>query len=43
MQTLSNETNIRLSQEVDSLMSVMHSQSNRAITSGISEIVIPET
>ena len=39
---LSNEFNLRLSQEMDSMMSMMHSQINRAITTAIAERVIPE-
>ena len=42
MQTFSNEINLRLSQEMDAMMSMMHSQINRAINSAISERVIPE-
>ena len=38
----SNEFNLRLSQEMDSMMSMMHSQINRAISNAISERVIPE-
>ena len=38
----SNEFNLRLSQEMDSLMSMMHSQINRAISNAISESLIPE-
>ena len=38
----SNEFNLRLSQEMDSMMSMMHSQINRAITAAIVERVIPE-
>ena len=41
-ETFSNEFNLRLSQEVDSMMSMMHSQINRAITTAIAERVIPE-
>ena len=41
-ETLSNEYNLRLSQEMDSMMSMMHSQINRAITAAIAERVIPE-
>ena len=41
-ETFSNEFNLRLSQEMDSLMSMMHSQINRAITTAIAERVIPE-
>ena len=41
-ETLSNEFNLRLSQEMDSMMSMMHSQMNRAITTAIAERVIPE-
>ena len=42
MGTFSNEFNLRLSQEVDTLMAMMHSQINRAISSDISDRVIPE-
>ena len=38
----SNEFNLRLSQEMDSMMSMMHSQINRAVTTAIAERVIPE-
>ena len=38
----SNEFNLRLSQEMDSMMSMMHSQINRAISNAITERVIPE-
>ena len=41
-ETFSNEFNLRLSQEMDSMMSMMHSQVNRAITTAIAERVIPE-
>ena len=41
-ETFSNEFNLRLSQEMDSTMSMMHSQINRAITTAIAERVIPE-
>ena len=41
-ETFSNEFNLRLSQEMDSMMSMMHSQINRAITTAIAERVIPE-
>ena len=41
-ETFSNEFNLRLSQEMDSMMSMMHSQKNRAITAAIAERVIPE-
>ena len=41
-ETFSNELNLRLSQEMDSMMSMMHSQINRAITAAIVERVIPE-
>ena len=41
-ETFSNEFNIRLSREMDSMMSMMHSQINRAITAAIAERVIPE-
>ena len=42
-ETFSNEFSLRLSQEMDSMMSMMHSQINRAITTAIAERVIPET
>ena len=41
-ETFSNEFSLRLSQEMDSMMSMMHSQINRAITTAIAERVIPE-
>ena len=41
-ETFSNEFNLRLSPEMDSMMSMMHSQINRAITTAIAERVIPE-
>ena len=41
-ETFSNEFNLRLSQEMDSMMSMMHSQINRAITAAIAERVLPE-
>ena len=37
-----NEFNMRLSQEMDSMMSMMHSQMIRAISTPIAERVIPE-
>ena len=40
--TFSNEFNLRLSQEMDSIMSMVHNQINRAISTAISERVIPE-
>ena len=40
--TFSNEFNPRFSHEMDSMMSMMHSQINRAITTAIAERVIPE-
>ena len=42
LETFSNEFNLRLSQEMDSMMSMVHSQINRAISNAISERVIPE-
>ena len=42
MDTFTNDITLRLSQEMDSLMSMMHTQINRAISSAISERVIPE-
>ena len=41
-EALSNEFNLRLSQEMDSMMSMTHSQINRAITTAIAQRVIPE-
>ena len=38
-ETFSNEFNRRLSQEMDSMMSLMHSQINRAISTDIAERV----
>ena len=41
-ETFTNEFNLRLSQEIDSMMSMVHNQINRAISTAISERVIPE-
>ena len=41
-ENFSNEFNLRLSQEMDSMMSMMHSQIIRAISNAIPEKVIPE-
>ena len=41
-EAFSSEFNLRLSQEMDSMMSIMHNQINRAITTAIAERVIPE-
>ena len=41
-ETFSNEFSLRMSQEMDSMMSMMHSQINRAITTAKAERVIPE-
>ena len=41
-ETFSNEINLRLSQEMDSMLSMVHNQINRAISTAISERVIPE-
>ena len=41
-ENFSNEFNLGLSQEMDSMMSMMHNQINRAITAAINEKVIPE-
>ena len=41
-EAFSSEFNLRLSQEMNSMMSMMHSQINRAITTAIAERVIPE-
>ena len=38
----SNEFNLRLSQVMDSMMSMMHNQINKAVTTAINERVIPE-
>ena len=38
----SNEIIMKLSQEMDAMMSMMHSQINRAISSTISERVFPD-
>ena len=42
METFTSEFNMRLSQEMDSMMSMMHSRMNKAIASAIAGIVIPE-
>ena len=41
-ETFSNEFIFRLSQELDSMMTMIHNQINRAISAAISERVIPE-
>ena len=41
-ETFSNEFNLRLSQEMELMMSMVHNQINRAISTAISERVIPE-
>ena len=41
-EVLSKEFNLRISQEMDSMMSMMHSQINRAITTALAERVVPE-
>ena len=41
-ETFSNEFNLRLSQEMGSMMSMVHNQINKAINTAISEKVIPE-
>ena len=41
-EAFSNEFNLRLFQEMDSMMSIMHTQINRAISTAIAERVIPE-
>ena len=41
-ETFTNEFNLSLSQEMDSMMSMVHNQINRAISTAISERVIPE-
>ena len=42
LETFTNEFNMRLCQEMESMMSMMHNQINRAISSAIAERVIPE-
>ena len=42
VEIFTNEFNLRFSQEMDSMMSLMHSQINRAISSALSDRVIPE-
>ena len=42
MEILTSEFNMRLSQEMDSMKSMMHTQINRAITSARAERVIPQ-
>ena len=42
METFTGDVNMMLLQEMDSMMSMMHSHINRAITSSIAERVIPE-
>ena len=42
LETFTNEFNLRISQEMDSMMSMVHNQINRAISTAISENVIPE-
>ena len=41
-ETFTTEFNLRLSQEMDSMVSMVHNQINRAISTAISERVIPE-
>ena len=42
METFTCEFNMRLSQEMDSMMPMMHSQINRSISTAIAKSVIPE-
>ena len=42
METFNSEFNMRLSQEMDSIMSMMHIQLKRAISTAIADRVIPE-
>ena len=42
VETFKKEVNLRLSQEMDSMMSMVHAQINRAISSAISDRVIPK-
>ena len=41
-ETFSNEFNLRLSQEMDAMMSMMHSQISRAVNNAMTERVIPK-
>ena len=41
-ESFTNEFNLRLSQEMDSMTSMVHNQINRAISTAVSERVIPE-
>ena len=43
METFTNQINVSLSQEMDSMMSIMYSQFNSGISSAIAERVIPQT
>ena len=42
IEAFANEFNLRLSQEMDSVVAIMHTQINKAISSAISDRVIPE-
>ena len=42
LETFTNEVTLRISQEMDSMMSMVHAQVNRAIPSATSDRVIPE-
>ena len=42
METFSNQFNLRLSQEMDSMIAMMQSQINRGISSAITDRIIPE-
>ena len=42
METFTNEYNLKSSQEIDTIMAMIHSQTNRTITSAISDRVISE-
>ena len=42
METFTNEINLRLSQEMDSMKPMVHAQVNRAISFAIAEGVLPE-
>ena len=42
METYTSEFKMRLSQQMDCMVSMMNSQVNRAISSALAEIVIPE-
>ena len=42
IEAFANEFNLKLSQDIDSMVAMMHTQINRAISSAISDRIIPE-